>query len=81
LALGVWEYITGQKTYAELSVATRWDLLMLPAGQEYRDRIREAVTNGQLQVSKDKIHCMRDEPLVQDKAAVKQKANARSIVI
>jgi hypothetical protein len=72
LALGVWEYISGQKAYAELSVATRWDLLMLPAGQEYRDRIREAVANGEIGMSKDKIHCIGDEPLLPEQRPLRR---------
>lgn len=65
LAVGVWEYITGQKSYEELSLGTKWDVLVLGrGGREYWDRLREAVENGDLVVSDEKIHRMGDEPLL-----------------
>jgi hypothetical protein len=79
LAAGVWEWLQG-KPYEQLSIGTKWDLLILPSRREYWKRIREAVANGEIEVSEDKIHCVGDEPPLQEKAAAKQKANARSIV-
>jgi hypothetical protein len=76
----VWQYITGEKNYDELAVGTKWDLLVLPGGREYWERIREAVENGEVEVSEDKIHRIGDEPLLQEKAAARQTTNARSIL-
>jgi hypothetical protein len=70
LALGVWQYISGQKTYDKLSVATKWDLLVLPGGREYLERLREAVENDELEISEEKIHCMSDAPLLEDSPSV-----------
>jgi hypothetical protein len=67
LALGVWQYITGEKTYEELSVGTKWDLLMLPNGPEYWERVLQAVESGQIEVSEDKIHRIDDEPLLPER--------------
>jgi hypothetical protein len=67
LALGVWQYVSGQKTYEELPVGTKWDILVLGrGGREYWERLREAVENGEIEVSEDKIHCISDEPLLSE---------------
>jgi hypothetical protein len=53
---------------------------VLPGGREYWERIREAVENGEVEVSEDKIHRIGDEPLLQEKAPARQTTNARSIL-
>jgi hypothetical protein len=67
LALGVWEHLNG-KPYEELSVGTKWDLLVLPTCEPnesaFWKRIREAVENGELEVAVDKVHRIGDPPLV-----------------
>jgi hypothetical protein len=60
------------KPYDSLSIGTKWDLLVLPSGREYWNRIREAVANGEIEVSEDKIHCMGDEPLLPEQRPLRR---------
>jgi hypothetical protein len=65
LALEVWQWLADGKPYESLQTGTKWDLLVLPShDHHWRDRVREAVENGEIEVSADKIHRMGDEPLL-----------------
>ena len=64
LAAEVWEWLQG-KPYESLQTGTKWDLLVLPScDRDWRERVREAVEAGEIEISADKIHRMGDEPLL-----------------
>jgi hypothetical protein len=64
LAAEVWEWLQG-KPYESLQTGTKWDLLVLPShDRDWCDRVRQAVENGEIELSADKIHRMGDEPLL-----------------
>src|SRR5438477_13190618 len=63
LAAELWEWLQG-KPYERLQTGTKWDLLVLPShDHDWRYRVREAVENGEIEVSAGKVHRMGDEPL------------------
>jgi hypothetical protein len=51
LALGVWQVISGQKTYEELTERDKWNYLILRGDAAYWARIREAVADGSIEIS------------------------------
>jgi hypothetical protein len=63
LALGVWQVISGQKTYEELTERDKWNYLILRGDAAYWARIREAVADGSIEISAEKDHYANDPPL------------------
>jgi len=67
---GVWEWLSGQKTYEQLATDTKWEILILET-HELRDiagfwrRLRQAVEDGQIEVNAEREHYLVDAPLLE----------------
>lgn len=79
LAAEIWEWLCGRKSYDELAVATKFELLILegpavnqwnpPDGppdrvEQFWERVRQAVEEGKIEVSATKEHFAWDQPLI-----------------
>ena len=65
----IWLWLQGKKSYDELPEANKWDYFVVTRGHfrnesEYWVRVHQAVLNGEIEVSPDKVHYMDDAPLV-----------------
>ena len=65
----IWLWLQGKKSYDELPEANKWDYFVVTRGHfrnesEYWDRVHQAVLNGEIEVSPDKVHYATDAPLV-----------------
>jgi hypothetical protein len=65
----IWLWLQGKKTYDELPEANKWDYFVLTGGHfrnesEYWDRVHQAVLNGEIEVSPEKVHYFDDGPLI-----------------
>jgi hypothetical protein len=67
----LYEWVTGEKTYEELSVPAKWHRMILETGlrtsedfRKFWSAVRSGVESGAIEISRDKVHKMSDPPLL-----------------
>ena len=76
LAPGIWEWLAGKKTFEELDEMSKVEILVLETPhreiRKFWDRVRQAVLDGDLEVSPDAKHYLGDQLLpTNEKEAVR----------